>query len=107
MPSNIWSKVAIPPRVEVVGLGELGYDNIDLFADLFVAPERGHVGEAAALRHHDQTIRIASVFVGNIFYEKKNKNVILVLGSIHATAKLVATLPKRAIYFGFLDGHLE
>jgi hypothetical protein len=52
-------------------------------------------------------IRIASVFVGNIFDEKQNENVILVLGSIHAPAKLVAALPKRAVYFGFLDGHKE
>ena len=36
--------------LEVVGLGELGDDLVDLVADLLVALQRDHVGEAAALR---------------------------------------------------------
>jgi len=43
--------------------------------------------------------------VGNIFDEKKHQDVVLVLGGIHAAAKLVTELPKRAVQIRFLDSH--
>ena len=42
--------------LEVVGLGELGDDLVDLVADFLVALERDHVGEAAALGHVEQRV---------------------------------------------------
>lgn len=85
--------------LKVVRLSKSGYDDVDLFADLLVAAKRHHVGEAAALRHFDQAIGIAGVFVGDVFHEQKNEDVILVLRGIHAAAKRIAARPKRAINF--------
>ncbi len=85
--------------LKVVRLGEFRDDDVDLFADLLIATERHHVGEAAAFRDFDQTIGIAGIFVGDVFHEQQNEDVILILGGIHAAAKRVAAGPKRTIDF--------
>jgi len=75
-------------------------------ADFFVALQCHHVGKSAALGHVEEGILLAGIFVGDVFNEEENEDVILVLRGVHAPAQLVATFPQRAVKFGFLDGHL-
>ena len=96
----------IDHALEVVGLGELGDDLVDLVADLLVALERDHVGEAAALGDLDQRVFLARVFVGDVLHEQQDEDVVLVLRGVHAAAQLVAAFPEGAVEFGFLDGHV-
>ena len=91
--------------LEVVGLGELGDDLVDLVADLLVALERHHVGEAAALGHVEQVVLLAGGLVGDVFHEQQDEDVVLVLRGVHAAAQLVAAFPEGAVEFGFLEGH--
>ena len=79
----------------------LADDLVDLVADLLVALERDHVGEAAALGHVDQGVRLAGVLVGDVLHEQQDEDVVLVLGGIHAAAQLVAGLPEGGVEFGF------
>jgi hypothetical protein len=65
--------------LEVVCLGQLREDFIHLVANLLVALERDHVGEAASLWHIEQVTSLACGFVGNILHEQQDQDVILVL----------------------------
>ena len=96
----------VDDALEIVGLGELADDLVDLVADLLVALERDHVGEAAALRaRRSGALGIAGVFVGDVFHEQQDQDVVLVLRGIHAAAQFVAGLPEGRIEFRFLEGH--
>ena len=85
-------------------LNDLG---VDLIADVAVASERHHVGEASALRYDDGRLEAAvlRVFIGHIFNEQHEQDVVLVLASIHAAAQLIARGPNRGIKIRFLEGH--
>ena len=54
--------------LEVVRLGELGDDLVDLVADLLVALERDHVGEAAALRDVEQVVLLARAHLSETYF---------------------------------------
>ena len=92
--------------LEVVRLGELGDDLVDLVADFLVALERDHIGETAALGHVEQGVLLAGVLVGDVFHEQQDEDVVLVLRGVHAAPQLVAAFPEGAVKFGFLDGHM-
>src|SRR6266567_2542452 len=64
---------------EVVGLGKSGDDLVDLVADFFTAFERDHVDKAAASGDFDQRVGLTGVFVGDVFDEEKNEDIILIL----------------------------
>ena len=83
--------------LEVIGLGELTDNLVDLIADLFVALELYHVGETATGWNFNERVRIASVLVRDILHKQQRQDVILVLRSVHATAQFVATLPQRRV----------
>ena len=91
--------------LEVVGLGEIADDLVDPVADLLVALELHHVGEAAALGHHDDRIRPAGVPVRDVLHEEQGQDVVLVLRGVHAAPKLVAALPERGVELGLLQRH--
>ena len=76
--ASLKSATSMTP-LEVVRLGELRDDLIHLVADLLVALERDHVGEAAALWHIEQVTSLACGFVGNVLHEQQDQHVILVL----------------------------
>ena len=65
----------------------LADDLVDLVADLLVALQRHHVGETAALGHIEHGILLAGVFVGDVFHEQQDQDVVLVLGGVHAAAE--------------------
>ena len=91
--------------LETVGLGELADDLVDFVADLLVALQLRHVGEAAAGGHFDRRVGIAGVLVRDVLHEQQGQHVVLVLRGVHAAAQLVAALPERRIKLGFLQGH--
>ena len=84
---------------EIVGLREPANELVDLVANLLVALEHHHVGEAGARRHVQEHVFLAAVFVGNIFHEQQDQDVIFVLRGIHSPAQLIAAFPERAIEF--------
>ena len=45
------------------------------------------------------------MFVGDVFNEEEDENVVLRLGSIHAAAELVGAVPGGGVAFGFFEGH--
>ena len=53
---------------EVVRLGELADDLVDLVADLLVALELHHVGEAAALGHLDEARRALPCALSDTYF---------------------------------------
>ena len=80
---------------------------VDLVADVAVALEGDHVLEAGALRDRDrrgEIIRVA-VFVGDVFDEQHEQDVVLVLAGIHAAAQFIAGGPEGGVEVGFLDCH--
>jgi len=91
--------------LEVVGLGQLADDLVDLVANLLVALERDHVGKAAALGNVEQVILLTGGLVGDVFHEQQDENVILVLRGVHPPAQFVAARPEGGIKFRFFDGH--
>ena len=68
--------------LQVVRLGEPADDLVDPVADLLVALEPRHVGEAAAIGHFDQRIRPAGVLVGDVLHEQQGQDVVLVLRGV-------------------------
>lgn len=92
---------------QAVGFGKIADNFVDLVADLGVLFKGDHVREAAAIRHVQQGIRLATVLVRYVLDEQKNENVVLVLGSVHAAAHLIAGFPKSAVEFGFLNCHVS
>jgi len=97
----------VDDALEVVGLGESGDDLVDLVADLLVALQRDHVGEARALRNIDQRALGAGCLVRHILHEEQRQDVVLVLRGVHAAAQLVAGLPEGGVELGFLQGHIR
>ena len=81
--------------LEIVGLGELTDDLVDLVADLLVALELYHVGETAVRGHYDERVGLAGVLVRDVLHEQQRQDVILILRGVHAAAQLVAALPER------------
>jgi hypothetical protein len=67
---------------------------VDLVADVRLALEGDHVGEAGTLRHGDGGERLAGKAVADVFHEQQHQYVVLVLAGIHAAAQLVAALPE-------------
>ena len=55
------------------GLGELADDLVDLVADLLVALERDHVGEAAALGNVDRRVGLAGVLSETYFTNSRTR----------------------------------
>ena len=102
--ASLKSATSITP-LRSLASARLADDLVHLVADLLVALQRHHVGKSAALGHVEQGILLAGVFVGDVFDEQENEDVILVLRGVHAPAQLVAAFPERAVKFGFLDGH--
>ena len=76
----------VDDALEVVRLGKFGNDLVDLVADLLVALELDHVGEAAARRHFNKRIGLAGVLVGDVLHEQQSQDVVLVLRGVHAAA---------------------
>jgi hypothetical protein len=79
--------------LETVGLSEPGDDLVDPVADLLVALQRHHVGEAAALRHVEQVALLAGRLVRDVLHEQQDEDVVLVLRGVHPAAQLIAALP--------------
>ena len=84
----------IDNALEIVGLGQLPDDRVDLVADLLVALQLHHVGEAAAVGHFDERVRVARVLVRDVLHEQQRQHIVLVLRGVHAAAQLVAALPE-------------
>ncbi len=80
--------------LEIVSLGKLRNNLVDLVADLFIALERNHVVKATTLRYHDQRTRLTRIFIRDILDEEQDQHIILVLRSVHTATQLVATFPK-------------
>ena len=91
----------VDDALEVVGLGEIADDLVDPVADLLVALQLHHVGEAAAVGDHDERTRSAGVPVRDVLHEEQGQDVVLVLRGVHAAPKLVAALPERGVELGF------
>ena len=69
--------------------------------------EGDHVLEAGALWNRDgrgEVIGVA-VFVGDVFDEQHEQDVVLVLAGIHAATQFIAGSPEGGVEVGFLDGH--
>jgi hypothetical protein len=69
---------------------------IDLVHDVAVAPEGDHVLEAGPLRNGDgrgEIIRVA-VFIGDVFDEQHEQDVVFVLTGVHAAAQFIAGGPE-------------
>ena len=96
----------IDDALQTIGFGQLADDLVDLVANLLVALEGNHVGKAPAFGNLDHGVFLTGIFVGDILYEEQDQDVVLVLAVIHASAKLIATFPKRTVKFRFLDSHL-
>ena len=81
--------------------------SVDQTADVTLALEGDHVLEARAFRNDDgrgEVIAVA-VFVGNVFDEEHEQDVVLVLAGIHATAQFIAGGPEGGVEVGFFNGH--
>ena len=48
---------------------------------------------------------LVAVFVGDVFDEQHEQDVVLVLAGIHAAAQFIAGGPEGGVEVGFLDGH--
>ena len=95
----------VDDSLEVVGLGQPPDDLVDLVADLLVAFQLHHVGEATARWYVDERVRFPGVLVRDVLHEQQRQDVVLVLRGVHAAAQLVAALPERGVELGFLQGH--
>ena len=111
---------AIAELVRVVEVGEVaageagvGVDErlddlgVDLVADVVLALEGDHVLEARALWNVNRRSEVigVTIFIGNVFDEQHEQDIVLVLAGIHAAAQFVARSPEGGIEIGFLDCH--
>lgn len=80
---------------------------VDFVADVVLALESDHVLEARALGDFDWGFKsiVVAVFIGDVFDEKHEQDVILVLRSIHPAAQFIAGGPKGRVEIRFLNGH--
>ena len=91
--------VAVNERLDDLG--------VDLVADVALALQRDHILEARPLGDGDgrgEVIGIA-VFVGDVFDEQHEQDIVLVLAGIHAAAKFIAGGPERGVEVGFFYCH--
>lgn len=79
---------------------------VDLVADVGLALERHHVGEAGPLGDGDGRVGDAGVFVADEFDEQEDEDVVLLAG-VHAAPQFVAARPEGGIEFGFFEGHIS
>ena len=79
---------------EIVVLGELRNNLVDLIADLFIAFQCNHIGKSATRRNLNQRIALTRIFVGDVFYEEEDENIILILRGVHPTTKFIAAFPQ-------------
>ena len=84
----------VDDALQLIRLGQLADDLVDLVADLLVTLQAHHIGETAALGDHDQRIGIPGVLVRHIFHKEQREDVVLVLRSVHAAAQFIAALPE-------------
>ena len=114
--------VAFAELVGIVEIGEVGAGEsgiggheggddvlVDAVADVALALEGDHVLEAGTGRDGDgrlHAIKVA-VFVGDVFDEEHEQDVVLVLAGIHAAAEFIAGGPKGGVEVGFLNGHVR
>ena len=113
-------RLTVAKLVRVIEVGEVaagkagvGVDQrlddlrVDLVADVAVALERDHVLEACPLRDDDRRLEavIICIFVGHVFDEQHEQDVVLVLAGIHAAAQFIARRPDGGVEVRFLDGH--
>lgn len=92
----------------LVGIDQrLDNPGVDQVADVAVALERDHVLKAGPFGddHGRGKVVGVAVFVGNIFDEQHEQDVILVLAGIHAAAQFITGRPERGVEIGFFDGH--
>ncbi len=86
------------------GLDDLG---VDFVADVGFAGEGDHVGEGSAFGDDDGRGEVVGVgvFVGDVFDEGHEEDVVFVLTGVHAAAEFVAGGPEGPVEVGFFDGH--
>ena len=91
--------VAVDERLDDLG--------VDLVAVIGLALERDHVLEAGALGDSDGRLKalVVAVFVGDIFDEQHEQDIILVLAGVHAATQFIAGGPEGGVEVGFLDCH--
>jgi hypothetical protein len=85
-------------------LDDLG---VDLVADVAVSFERNHVLEASTrgnVNGRSEVVRV-SVFIGDVFDEQHEQDVVLVLAGIHAATQFIARRPESGVEFRFFNGH--
>ena len=46
-----------------------------------------------------------TIFVGDVFDEQHEQDVVLVLAGVHAAAQFIAGSPERRVEFGFFNRH--
>ena len=78
---------------------------VDAVADVGLALQRHHVGEAGTLGNLDRCKRLAGVFVADVLDEQHHQHVVLVLAGVHAATQFIATGPELGVEVGLLDGH--
>ena len=71
------------------------------------ACEGDHVGEAGAFGDDDGRGEVVGVgvFVGDVFDEEHEEDVVFVLTGVHAAAEFIAGGPEGGVEVGFRDGH--
>jgi hypothetical protein len=87
---------------QTVGFRKTGNDLIHFFADVFITDKRKHIIKTAAPGNLYIGVFLALETVGDIFYKEESEDIVLVLGSIHASAQFIAARTKGAIQFSFL-----
>lgn len=80
---------------------------VDLIANIGLALQSNHIRKTCAFRHSDWRVGDTCVLVTDIFDEEERQHVILLLARIHAATEFVAAGPKRAVEFGFFQGHRQ
>ena len=59
-----------------------------------LAFQSDHILETGALWNSNRRIRLAGIFIADVFDEQQDEHIILVLRSIHAAAQFVAAFPE-------------
>jgi hypothetical protein len=77
----------------VIGLGQLGDDDVDAFADVRLAFQGRHVGEPTTRRDVEQIVALARRLVRDVFHEQQDEDVVLLLRRVHAASQGAARLP--------------
>ena len=105
--SSLKSASSMTP-LQVVRLGQLADDLVDLVADLLVALEGDHVAEARALGHarSGSSPWFAGRLVRDVLHEQQRQDVVLVLARRPCCrAARRRTFPEGGVELGLLEGH--